>query len=124
MDWRPSWVRRFRISGPWRLAVILWAEGGMVTITARQIGLEVEILVRDTGIGIPPEDHHRIFEAYQQAGTPSARQKGTGLGLAITKRLAELHGGSIRVESAPGQGSSGPNIWRSLAMRRAVVAFR
>ena len=87
-------------------AVKFTPESGMVTIAARQIGLEVEFVVRDTGIGIPPEDHRRIFEAYEQAGTPNGRQKGTGLGLAITKRLVELHGGSIRVESAPGQGST------------------
>jgi len=82
------------------------AEGGLVTVTARQTGMELEITVRDTGIGIPPEDHQRIFEAYEQAGAAEGRQKGTGLGLAITKRLVELHGGSIRVESAPGQGSA------------------
>jgi len=81
-------------------------EGGMVTITARQIGLEMEFVVRDTGVGIRPEDHQRIFEVYEQAGMPNGRQKGTGLGLAITKRLVELHGGGIRVESAPGQGST------------------
>ncbi len=62
--------------------------------------------MRDTGIGIAPEDHQRIFEAYEQAGATADRQKGTGLGLAITKRLVELHGGSIRVESAPGRGSA------------------
>ena len=82
------------------------AEGGLVTVTARQTGMELEIIVRDTGIGIPSEDHQRIFEAYEQAGAAEGRQKGTGLGLAITKRLVELHGGSIRVESAPGQGSA------------------
>jgi CheY-like chemotaxis protein/nitrogen-specific signal transduction histidine kinase len=82
------------------------AEGGLVTVTARQTGMELEITVRDTGIGIPPEDHQRIFEAYEQAGAAEGRRKGTGLGLAITKRLVELHGGSIRVESAPGQGSA------------------
>jgi CheY-like chemotaxis protein/anti-sigma regulatory factor (Ser/Thr protein kinase) len=82
------------------------AEGGLVTVTARQAGMELEITVRDTGIGIPPEDHQRIFEAYEQAGAAEGRQKGTGLGLAITKRLVELHGGSIRVESAPGRGSA------------------
>jgi CheY-like chemotaxis protein/anti-sigma regulatory factor (Ser/Thr protein kinase) len=81
-------------------------EGGLVTVTARQTGMELEIIVRDTGIGIPPEDHQRIFEAYEQAGAAEGRQKGTGLGLAITKRLVELHGGTIRVESAPGQGSA------------------
>ena len=82
------------------------AEGGLVTVTACQTGMELELTVRDTGIGIPPEDHQRIFEAYEQAGAAEGRQKGTGLGLAITKRLVELHGGSIRVESAPGQGSA------------------
>jgi signal transduction histidine kinase/DNA-binding response OmpR family regulator len=81
-------------------------EEGLVTVTARQIGLELELTVRDTGIGIAPEDHQRIFEAYEQAGTVEGQQKGTGLGLAITKRLVELHGGQIRVESAPGLGSA------------------
>jgi signal transduction histidine kinase/DNA-binding response OmpR family regulator len=87
-------------------AVKFTPEGGLVTVTARQIGLELELAVRDTGIGIPPEDHRRIFEAYEQTGAAEGRQKGTGLGLAITKRLVELHGGSIRVESVPGQGST------------------
>jgi signal transduction histidine kinase/DNA-binding response OmpR family regulator len=87
-------------------AVKFTPEGGLVTVTARQTGLELELTVRDTGIGIPPEDHQRIFEAYEQAGSTEGRQKGTGLGLAITKRLVELHGGSIRVEGAPGQGSA------------------
>ncbi len=87
-------------------AVKFTPEGGLVTLTARQIGLEQELTVRDTGIGIPPEDHQRIFEIYEQAGAANGRQKGTGLGLAITKRLVELHGGHIQVESAPGQGST------------------
>jgi signal transduction histidine kinase/CheY-like chemotaxis protein len=87
-------------------AVKFTPEGGIVTVTARQIGLELELSVRDTGVGIPPEDHQRIFEVYQQVGSAEGRQKGTGLGLAITKRLVELHGGTIRVESAPGQGST------------------
>ncbi|MFI5340993.1 MAG: response regulator, partial [Candidatus Methylomirabilales bacterium] len=87
-------------------AVKFTPERGLVTVMARQIGLVLELTVRDTGIGIPPEDHQRIFEAYEQAGATADRQKGTGLGLAITKRLVELHGGSIRVESAPGRGSA------------------
>lgn len=87
-------------------AVKFTPEGGIVTVTARQIGLELELTVRDTGIGIPPEEHQRIFEVYEQVGLTEGRQKGTGLGLAITKRLVELHGGTIRVESAPGQGST------------------
>jgi len=81
-------------------------EGGLVTVAARQIGLELELIVRDTGVGISQEDQARIFEIYEQAGATEGRQKGSGLGLAITKRLVELHGGSIRLESAPGQGST------------------
>lgn len=87
-------------------AVKFTPEGGLVTVTARQIGLEQELTVRDTGIGIPAGDHQRIFEMYEQAGTADSRQEGTGLGLAITKRLVELHGGQIRVESTPGHGST------------------
>lgn len=67
----------------------------------------VQSAIRDTGPGIPPEEHERIFERFHQV-TAGRRQRtaGTGLGLAICKELIELHGGTIRVESAPGQGST------------------
>ena len=81
-------------------------EGGLITVTARQIGPMIELSVRDTGMGISLDDQRRIFEAYEQAGTIDIRQKGVGLGLAIAKRLVELHGGLISVESAPSQGST------------------
>ena len=81
-------------------------DGGLITVTARQIGPMIELSVRDTGVGIPLDDQRRIFEAYEQAGTTDIRQKGVGLGLAIAKRLVELHGGHISVESAPSQGST------------------
>jgi CheY-like chemotaxis protein len=60
--------------------------------------------VVDTGIGIAAEDQARVFEAFVQVGKP-AGQKGTGLGLTITRQFVELMGGTIRVESTPGQGS-------------------
>ena len=61
----------------------------------------------DTGVGIAPEDHERIFEEFQQVDSSSTRKKGgTGLGLAIARRIVELHGGRIWVESTPGQGST------------------
>ncbi|MBK6778606.1 MAG: PAS domain S-box protein [Gemmatimonadetes bacterium] len=62
--------------------------------------------VRDTGIGIPPEAMARLFQSFEQAEVATTRKYGgTGLGLAISSRLAELLGGSLEVESAPGEGS-------------------
>jgi len=63
------------------------------------------VTVRDTGIGIAPEDVERIFEAFQR-GDRRASTEGTGLGLTLSKRFVELHGGRIWVESeGRGRGS-------------------
>ena len=63
--------------------------------------------VKDSGIGIPPDKLALLFEPFRQVDDSSTRNKGgTGLGLAITRRLAELMGGSIAVESQPGAGST------------------
>ena len=64
-----------------------------------------------SGPGISPADQSKIFEEFQQADTSSTRKKGgTGLGLTITKRIVELHGGKIWVESAPGCGSHSSSL--------------
>ena len=72
-------------------------------------GAMLRITVADTGIGIAPKDQQRIFQEFEQVDSSYTRQQqGTGLGLALTKRLVELHGGRIWVESegAPGKGST------------------
>jgi signal transduction histidine kinase len=67
----------------------------------------VEVTVADDGIGIAPADRDRIFEAFVQVDPSHARQaQGAGLGLAVARRLVELHGGTIWVESEPGRGSA------------------
>jgi len=88
-------------------AVKFTPEGGRVDVSARQFDGKVEVAVRDTGIGIAPEDQAAVFEEFKQVGSDAARKaQGTGLGLALTRRFVELHGGEIRVESAPGKGST------------------
>ena len=87
-------------------AVKFTPDKGKVGIKARQGDSTVEVAVWDTGVGIAPEDQQRVFEEFQQVGeTLTGKPEGTGLGLALTKRLVELHGGSIRLESTPGDGS-------------------
>ena len=86
---------------------IKFTESGCITVQARERGGRIEVRVQDTGIGIAAEAHARIFESFEQADGSAARKHGgTGLGLAVTKRLVELHGGSVVVESAPGEGST------------------
>ena len=70
-------------------------------------GSVLEFSVRDTGIGIPPEKHNLVFESFAQADSSTTRKYGgSGLGLAIAKRLAELMGGSMRLQSELNQGST------------------
>jgi CheY-like chemotaxis protein len=81
--------------------------GGRVDIRMRRVESWVEIAVADSGIGIAKEDFSRLFTEFQQLDPgPGQPREGTGLGLALTKRFAELHGGQVSVESAPGKGST------------------
>jgi signal transduction histidine kinase len=71
--------------------------------------------VADTGPGIAPEDQAKIFEEFHQVDSSTTRKKGgTGLGLSIAKRIIEMHGGRIWVESSPGKGST---FWFTLPVR-------
>jgi len=88
-------------------AVKFTPEGGKVGVAARPGVDAVEIAVSDTGVGIAAEDQKVVFEEFRQVGRDYTRKaEGTGLGLALTKRFVELHGGTIRLESAPGKGST------------------
>ncbi len=91
---------------------VKFTESGEVVVKARveqkdENGQLVCFSVRDTGIGLTPEQMGRLFQAFEQADTSTTRQHGgTGLGLAISKRLAQLMGGDVGVNSEPGRGST------------------
>jgi signal transduction histidine kinase len=76
-----------------------------ITITLRRLDERAEIVVRDQGVGISPEDQLRIFKPFERAGTKDVRE-GLGLGLYIARQLAESHGGTLDVESGPDQGAA------------------
>lgn len=81
--------------------------GGRVTVVARAVDGAVEFAVRDTGHGIPAEHLPLVFERFHRVDPSRARATGgAGLGLAIVRRLVESHGGTVRVESAEGKGST------------------
>ena len=86
-------------------AIKFTPEGGKIAIGCRPLGEVVRVEVRDSGPGIPLEEQKRIFEAFHRLRQSEKTVEGTGLGLAITRRLVELHGGHLDLESKPGLGS-------------------
>jgi signal transduction histidine kinase/ActR/RegA family two-component response regulator len=103
---------------PDRLQQVVWnlvsnaikftERGGRVQVTLERVESHVEIVVRDTGIGIPPDFLPHVFDRFRQLDSSvSRRHGGLGLGLAIVRQLVEIHGGSVRAESAgEGRGST------------------
>jgi PAS domain S-box-containing protein len=100
-------------------AVKFTDDGSKVEIgVAMYDGYRFKLSVQDTGIGIKAEDLSRLFKEFEQLGSGAARRyEGTGLGLALTRRIVELHGGTIGVESEVGKGSTFtvvlPLVWRN-----------
>ena len=86
-------------------AIKFTPEGGKIELAAQQLGEVVRVEVRDSGPGIPEGEQQRIFEAFHRLQQSDKTSEGTGLGLAITRRLVELHGGRLGLESIPGSGS-------------------
>jgi signal transduction histidine kinase/ActR/RegA family two-component response regulator len=87
-------------------AVKFTGDGGSVIVRAAREGSEIKISVTDTGVGIPEEDRDRIFESFQQGGRGSSREEGTGLGLTLSRRIVELLGGRMWLDTEVGRGST------------------
>jgi signal transduction histidine kinase/ActR/RegA family two-component response regulator len=97
-------------------AVKFTPDGGSVVIRAVELDTDLRVSVKDTGVGIPVEDRERIFESFQQGGRGASREEGTGLGLTLSRRIVELLGGRMWLESEVGVGST---FEFSIPMRRA-----
>jgi signal transduction histidine kinase len=87
-------------------AVKFTPDGGQVAVTASRTTDEVQVAVRDTGVGIAAADQVALFNEFAQTDDGRRAAEGTGLGLTLAKRLVELHGGRIWVESQVGSGST------------------
>ena len=79
-------------------------KGGVVRLSAAQLGSEIVVSVADTGVGIAPEDVAHVFDRFWQA--KRASRAGAGLGLSIAKSIVEAHGGRIWVDSTEGSGTT------------------
>jgi GAF domain-containing protein len=87
-------------------AIKFTPEGGRIDVAAMPKDGFVEVSVRDTGVGIAPEDQEAVFEEFRQVGTADKKVEGTGLGLTLCRKFVELHGGKIWVKSELGKGST------------------
>ena len=88
-------------------AIRFTPSGGIIDVFARDRGNELDLVIRDTGIGIPESKRNEIFRAFEQLNNPARdRSKGLGLGLAIVERMSRLLGHTLVVESEPEKGSS------------------
>ncbi|MEQ9641196.1 MAG: ATP-binding protein [Alphaproteobacteria bacterium] len=92
--------------------------GGVITLRGRRRGDELEVAVQDTGIGIPADQLDKVLEPFGQASDPLTREfQGSGLGLTLVRSLTELHGGSLRLDSEEGVGTT---VWLTFPSERVV----
>jgi CheY-like chemotaxis protein len=103
---------------------VKFTDSGRIDVEAELVrptedGFLVRFTVRDTGIGIPPEQQSRLFESFTQGdGSSTRKYGGTGLGLSISKQLVELMGGELGVESKPAEGS---RFWFTASFGKAAI---
>jgi len=102
-------------------AIKFTPEGGCVELAAQQVEREAHVRVRDNGPGIPPGEQKRIFDAFYRIRESGEGVEGTGLGLAITESLVKMQGGTLGLESTPGNGSC---FYFSLPVASAVLEPR
>ncbi len=101
-------------------AVKFTPEGGRVEVKAELEGEQLVVTVRDTGLGIPPDDLPHLFQPFHRGGNVTEQAiEGTGLGLSIAKALVEAHGGDMGVESELGKGST---FWFTLPVKEPALS--
>jgi signal transduction histidine kinase len=93
--------------------------GGMIHVILQPSGDAVILAVQDEGMGIAADDQERVFDKFFRSAEAASAIGGTGLGLAVAREIVETHGGSINVQSEPGEGS---RFWIELPLRAPAPA--
>ena len=107
MEGRNTAFHRVSVWDCLEISSAIFCDSTALDVRASRRNGRLEVTVTDTGVGIAAEDHQAVFEEFTQLGRDyTKKSEGTGLGLALTRKFVELHGGSIRLESEPGKGST------------------
>lgn len=88
-------------------AIKFTTDGGRVTVSSKRVGAAVEVVVTDTGVGVPTDEQSKLFTPFFRSSVAIQRAvPGTGLGLVIVKNIIDRHGGTIDLRSVPGEGTA------------------